>query len=776
MTQMNMIQAFDSAMDVMMARDPSVVVMGEDVGYFGGVFRATEGLQRKYGEHRVLDTPIAEGGIVATAIGMSVNGLRPVAEIQFADYMYPAYDQIISELAASVIAAAASSTRRSRSARPAAAAFAAARRTRRARRRMFAHVSGIKVVMPSNPYDAKGLLIAAIEDDDPVIFFEPKRLYSGPFDGDPNKPAVGWSSHPKGDVPDGHYRVAVGVARHRAPRQAGHYHHLRHDGACVHRCRRVARRRRRSDRPALDRAAGRGDDHQLGEEDRPLRRRARGDALRRLRRGNPLDRPGRMFLAPGSADPARRRLGHSVSARVRVGILSGPGARRGRNESNDGGVMSRHVVKLPDLGEGTVSSEIVAWHVKVGDQVTEDQPMVEMSTDKAVVEMPSPVAGRVVSLGGQPGDHIAVGAELIVLETAKARRSEPRPRRLSQRHRRRRRQSSRLAPLSADAAPRATAATRPAARAPAACWLRPRRVARAASPASISQQSSAAAATVAFSARTWMPRSERRRNAPGARPASPDRARQPRTETEEIRILGVRRVSAQRVAESKRNIPHFSYVEEVDITELERLRKHLNSKLPKGAPTYTYLPFLGAGADARHRALPEVQLALRRERNVLVRHRGVHIGVATQTSDGLKVPVVHHAETLSLSELAAEIRRVAQAARDGTASRSELSGSTITITSLGKLGGIVSTPIINAPEVAIIGVNKAVERPVVLHGADRRAPDDELSSSFDHRFIDGYDAAEIIQALKEMLEQPATIFIDGLMQRVSVSQLLSARR
>jgi len=255
--------------------------------------------------------------------------------------------------------------------------------------------------------------------------------------------------------------------------------------------------------------------------------------------------------------------------------------------------------------------------------------------------------------------------------------------------------------------------------------------------------------------------SNQTQQAPGTAARSTGATRQPRTETEEIRILGVRRVSAQRVAESKRSIPHFAYVEEVDITELERLRKHLNSKQPKGAPSYTYLPFLGMALIRVIERFPKCNARYDAERNVLVQHRGVHLGVATQTGDGLKVPVVHHAETLSLSELAAQIRRVAQAARDGTASRGELSGSTITITSLGKLGGIVSTPIINAPEVAIIGVNKAIERPVVQHGQIAVRLMMNLSSSFDHRFVDGYDAAEIVQALKEMLEQPATIFIDG---------------
>jgi 2-oxoisovalerate dehydrogenase E1 component beta subunit len=212
MPQMNMIQALNSAMDVMLGKDPSVVVMGQDVGYFGGVFRTTDGLQRKYGEHRVLDTPIAEGGIIATAIGMSVNGLRPVAEIQFADYIYPGYDQIVSELARIRYRTGGEFAVPVTVRTPCGGGIRGGQTHSQSPEAIFAHVSGLKVLMPSNPYDAKGLLVSAIEDDDPVIFFEPKRLYNGPFDGDPNKPAVPWSTHPKGDVPEGHYRVPIGRA------------------------------------------------------------------------------------------------------------------------------------------------------------------------------------------------------------------------------------------------------------------------------------------------------------------------------------------------------------------------------------------------------------------------------------------------------------------------------------------------------------------------------------------------------------------------------------
>jgi 2-oxoisovalerate dehydrogenase E1 component beta subunit len=212
MPQMNMIQALNSAMDVCLARDPSVILLGEDVGFFGGVFRVSDGLQRKYGEHRVIDTPISEGGIIGAAIGMAVNGLRPVAEIQFADYIYPGYDQIVSELARLRYRSAGDFSAPVTIRTPCGGGIRGGQTHSQSPEAVFTHVCGLKVVMPSNPYDAKGLLIAAIESDDPVLFLEPKRLYNGPFDGDPQKPAVPWSTHPKGEVPAGHYTVPLGVA------------------------------------------------------------------------------------------------------------------------------------------------------------------------------------------------------------------------------------------------------------------------------------------------------------------------------------------------------------------------------------------------------------------------------------------------------------------------------------------------------------------------------------------------------------------------------------
>lgn len=212
MPQMNMIQALNSAQDIMLGRDPDVVIIGEDVGYFGGVFRTTDGLQRKYGEHRVIDAPIAEGGIIGAVIGMAVNGLRPVAEIQFADYIYPGFDQIASQLARIRYRTAGDFYTPVTIRTPCGGGIRGGQTHSQSPEGLFTHVSGLKVIMPSNPYDAKGLLISAIEDDDPVIFFEPKRIYNGPFDGDPDKPAVPWSTHDKGDVPEEYYTVPIGRA------------------------------------------------------------------------------------------------------------------------------------------------------------------------------------------------------------------------------------------------------------------------------------------------------------------------------------------------------------------------------------------------------------------------------------------------------------------------------------------------------------------------------------------------------------------------------------
>ncbi len=419
--------------------------------------------------------------------------------------------------------------------------------------------------------------------------------------------------------------------------------------------------------------------------------------------------------------------------------------------------MSQYVFKMPDLGEGTVDAEIVAWHAKPGDAVTEDQIIVEVMTDKAAVEVPAPVSGRVVSITGAPGDKVAVGSPLIVFDVSDGAAADggagrpanvaapdaPKP----------------VAPSGAAKTGGVAAASAPAASMPAAAAA-PRQGRVMASPANRRRAREAGIdlSTVAGSG----PGGRILRGdlvAAQSRPAGADVSAETSAETSEIKVIGLRRLIAERMSEAKRNIPHFAYVEEVDVTELESLRLHLNLSRPAEAASLSYLPLVVMALTKVLESFPQCNVLYDAERGVLVRYRAVHVGIATQTSDGLKVPVVRNAQSLGLWEVAAEIRRLAERARSNKATRDELAGSTITVTSLGKLGGIASTPIINAPEVAIIGLNKAIERPVVHHGAVAVRRIMNLSSSFDHRFVDGYDAAAMIQALKELLEHPAMIFI-----------------
>jgi 2-oxoisovalerate dehydrogenase E2 component (dihydrolipoyl transacylase) len=409
--------------------------------------------------------------------------------------------------------------------------------------------------------------------------------------------------------------------------------------------------------------------------------------------------------------------------------------------------MSEYVFKLPDLGEGTVESEIGEWNVKVGDHVEEEAVIGTMMTDKAAIEVQSPVSGRVVSLAGEPGDIVAVGAPLVIFETentpAEAPTKEAEP-------------VKPVAEAAAEAPERETpprnnnggngkVVTSPAIR-------------RRAKEAGIDLAEVPGSGTGGrilrsdFDAYLKSLRMEHRAVATPAVMPTPSR-------TEEIKVIGLRRRIAERMTEANREVPHFSYVEEMDVTELESLRQHLNGCRADAAERLTLLPFISMALMRALMDFPQCNTTYDKDRNVLLRHGAVHLGVATQTPDGLKVPVVRNAQALKLEELAAETRRVSEAARNNTASRGELTGSTITVTSLGKLGGIVSTPVINLPEVAIIGVNRAVQRPVVVDGQITVRLMMNLSSSFDHRFVDGYDAAAMIQKMKDMLEHPATIFI-----------------
>ena len=479
--------------------------------------------------------------------------------------------------------------------------------------------------------------------------------------------------------------------------------------------------------------------------------------------------------------------------------------------------MSRYVFKLPDLGEGTVAAEIVGWRVKPGDVVAEDDVIVEVMTEKAAVELPAPVGGRVLSTTGTPGDMVPVGSELIVFETegtaegatapvvagpaTSAGRGASGPTAASGARGVAAAGGPSGAGGSASAGPStggsvgsARAGTGAAAAGGAASagpaiggggssarangasngngHAHVERSGRIATSPAIRRRAHEAGVDLkqlagsgpngrilredfeAFVSSRSGPKLVRSRPAGQQAPAALEPA------TEEIKVIGLRRLIAQRMSDAKRNIPHFAYVEEFDVTELESLRRHLNSKLPSGASSLTYLPFIVSALIRVLHDFPQCNAQYDAERGVIIRHRAVHVGVATQTPDGLKVPVVRDAQNLSLWDLAAQIRRVTEAARTNKATRDELSGSTITVTSLGKLGGIASTPIINAPEVSIIGVNRAVERPMVYEGAITIRRMMNLSSSFDHRFVDGHDAAAMIQAMKERIEHPATIFID----------------
>jgi 2-oxoisovalerate dehydrogenase E2 component (dihydrolipoyl transacylase) len=440
--------------------------------------------------------------------------------------------------------------------------------------------------------------------------------------------------------------------------------------------------------------------------------------------------------------------------------------------------VSRFEFKLPDLGEGTVEAEIVEWKVKAGDQVKEDDVIVDVMTDKASIEVPSPVTGTVVSTTGGPGDMVPVGSVLIVFETdtksgtAPAEPTAPAARKVAAelppppkvdteaeievepepKPSRRRKPVAPPTRTDAPAAPPRRTTARVSAQEPVRVLTSPSIRYRAREAGVDLSQIHGSGPDGRITAADF------EAHVADSRPGTSQPAGGPVDENvEEIRVIGVRRAIARHLSEAKRTIPHFAYVEEVDITELESTRAYLSEQRDANL---TYLPFLARALVRVLADFPQCNAHYDAERNVVRRFRTVHLGIATQTPDGLKVPVVHDAQDLSLRDLAREIRRVSEAARSNQATRDELTGSTITITSLGRLGGIASTPIINAPEVGIIGINKAVQRPMVVAGTIAVRLMMNLSSSFDHRFVDGYDAAAMIQALKALLEHPAAIFVD----------------
>jgi len=444
--------------------------------------------------------------------------------------------------------------------------------------------------------------------------------------------------------------------------------------------------------------------------------------------------------------------------------------------------MARVNFRLPDIGEGIAEAEIVTWHIKIGDMVEEDQPVADMMTDKATVEMAAPVTGRVVEIAGEVGDQIAIGSTLVVFETeAEAELAGETASPLGD------------GPEVAEATPPEDAAVTP----PMPTPVRPEPVegrAADATPAirastSLSTNGGGGSSSNGEGARRALASPAVRQRAKelgvdlaAVHPSSGDRIKHsdldaylkysgtPSAATssrpvatdddiEEIKVVGLRRRIAENMAEAKRRIPHFAYVEELDVTAVEALRQAMNATRGE-RPKLTMLPFLMRAMVKAAVDFPMVNARYDDEANVVSRYGAVHLGMATQTDAGLSVPVIRDAQGRDVWLLAAEIVRLADATRRGKATRDELSGSTITLTSLGALGGIVSTPVINRPEVAIVGVNRMVERPVVIEGRIEVRKMMNLSSSFDHRVVDGMDAAKFIQAIRRLIEVPALLFAD----------------
>jgi len=425
--------------------------------------------------------------------------------------------------------------------------------------------------------------------------------------------------------------------------------------------------------------------------------------------------------------------------------------------------MGNFVFKLPDIGEGVVEGEVVQWHVSVGDSVSEDDPIVDVMTDKATVTIPSPVSGVISSLSGDVGDMIAVGSSLMEIDSdgegsapaaeeteELAAVSDPEPPQAPE-------------PAPAPEAPKPAPA--PEAPKPAPSQIQPQTGRVLASPA---VRKRARENDVDLSNVRGSGPAGRIRHADldafiaagGAVSGAPPMAYSvKRTEVTPVKVVGLRRKISEQMSLSKSRIPHFSYFEEVDITELENLRLILNSTKHENQPKLTYLPFIMLALAKIMPDHPECNAHFDDEAGVVNRNAAVNLGIATQTERGLYVPVVKHVESMDIWKTAAEMQRVSGSARDGSASLDELTGSTFTITSLGKEGGLGATPIINHPEVAILGVHKAREMPVARNGAVVIRRIMNLSSAFDHRVVDGADGASLIQHLKRMLENPALIFM-----------------
>lgn len=430
--------------------------------------------------------------------------------------------------------------------------------------------------------------------------------------------------------------------------------------------------------------------------------------------------------------------------------------------------MSEFSFRLPDLGEGIVESEITQWHVAVGDRVEEDQVLADVQTDKAVVEVESPVTGTVLALGCEAGEVLAVGAELVRFDTGESPGESQQGSRDESRDESRDDKNHPESPGHPTERPEPTTGASSAPQRDAPRSPRPHR----APPSDPAFQQVLASPSLRKRAREAG--IDLRRvpgNGPGGRVTHRDfdayreqdapaaEAKPARDAVQEVKLSGLRRVIARKMELATRSIPHYSYIEEVDVTQLEALRLHLNAGRETDQPKLTLLPFIALAMVKTLPRFPHCNARFDEEAQLLRQYQAVHLGVATMTDGGLMVPVVRHCDGLDLWQAAAEIGRVSRAAREGRAAQEELSGSTVTITSLGALGGLATTPVINAPETAILGINKMQQRPVVRDGTIVVSTMMNLSASFDHRIVDGYDGAQWVQALKAVLENPGAIFV-----------------
>ena len=429
--------------------------------------------------------------------------------------------------------------------------------------------------------------------------------------------------------------------------------------------------------------------------------------------------------------------------------------------------MGIFAFKLPDIGEGVVEGEVVEWMVSVGDTVKEDDPILSVMTDKATVEIPSPVDGKVSKIIGEPGDILPVGEVCIEFEvkgdgntTAETEEAKPVEETVQPAVEESTIPVEKPPEPIVENPPEPVAPATPVARAAGTKALASPAVRQRAREANIDLQLVAGSGPGGRISHADLDR-HIAGGAAGATSFAPvgARAKTKLTGTEEVKVIGLRRKIADSMMASYSTIAHFSYFEEVDITALEELRQHLNSTRPEGAPKLTYLPFIMQALVKALRESPECNALFDDEANVVTRHQAIHLGIATQTDRGLYVPVVKHVEAMDIWQSAVEMVRVTSATRDGKASAEELTGSTFTITSLGRLGGLGATPIINKPEVGILGVHNAKERAVVRNGQIVIRRMMNLSSSWDHRVVDGHDGATLVQKVKTLLENPATIFM-----------------